>query len=71
MISYLSKVGGWSKTILDLIEKKQYELGFTDDSIFQLNQEKVRTYLNFIVESHHKIRELNEAYQSDLKFLMN
>lgn len=71
LISYLSKVGAWSKTILDLIEKKQYELGLTDDSIFQLNQEKVRTYLNFIVESHHKIRELNEAYQSDLKFLMN
>jgi hypothetical protein len=71
LISYLSKVGAWSKTILDLIEKKQYELGLTDDSIFQLNQEKVRMYLNFIVESHHKIRELNEAYQSDLKFLMN
>jgi len=71
LISYLSKVGAWSKTILDLIEKKQYELGLTDDSIFQLNQEKVRIYLNFIVESHHKIRELNEAYQSDLKFLMN
>jgi len=71
LISYLSKVGAWSKTILDLIEKKQYELGLTDDSIFQLNQEKVRIYLNFIVESHHKITELNEAYQSDLKFLMN
>lgn len=71
LISYLSKVGAWSKTILDLIEKKQYELGLTDDSIFQLNQEKVRIYLNFIVESHHKIRELNEVYQSDLKFLMN
>ena len=71
LISYLSKVGARSKTILDLIEKKQYELGLTDDSIFQLNQEKVRIYLNFIVESHHKIRELNEVYQSDLKFLMN
>jgi hypothetical protein len=71
LISYFSKVGSWSKTILDLIEKMQYELGLTDDSIFELNQEKVRIYLNFIVESHHKIRELNEAYQSDLKFLMN
>lgn len=71
LISYLSEVGAWSKTILDLIEKKQYELGLTDDSIFELNQEKVRIYLNFIVESHHKIRELTEAYQSDLKFLMN
>ena len=71
LISYLSKVGAWSKTILDLIEKKQYELGLTDDSIFELNQEKVRIYLNFIVESHHKIRELTEAYRSDLKFLMN
>ena len=71
LISYLSKVGAWSKTILDLIEKKQYELGLTDDSIFELNQEKVRIYLNLIVESHHKIRELTEAYRSDLKFLMN
>ena len=70
-ISYLSKVAAWSKTILDLIEKKQNELGLTDDSIFQLNQEKVRIYLTFIVESYHKIRELTEAYQSDLKFLMN
>ena len=71
LISYLSKVGALSKTILDLIEKKQYELGLTDDSMFELNQEKVRIYLNFIVESHHKIRELTEAYRSDLKFLMN
>ena len=71
LISYLSKVGAWSKTILDLIEKKQYELGLTDDSMFELNQENVRIYLNFIVESHHKIRELTEAYRSDLKFLMN
>ena len=71
LISYLSKVGAWPKTILDLIEKKQYELGLTDDSMFELNQEKVRIYLNFIVESHHKIRELTEAYRSDLKFLMN
>ena len=71
LISFLSNAGPWSKIISDLIEKKQYELGLTDDSIFELNQEKVRIYLNFIVESHHKIRELNEAYQSDLKFLMN
>ena len=71
LISYLSKVGAWSKTILDLIEKKQYELGLTDNSIFELNQEKVRIYLNFVVETNDKMRELTEAYQADLKFLMN
>jgi hypothetical protein len=71
LISFLSNVGPRSKTILDLIEKKQYEFGLMDDSNFDRNHAKVRVYLDCIIESCHKMRELHEAYQSDLKFLMN
>ena len=71
LISFLSNVGPWSKTITDLIERKQYKLGLMDDSDFDRNHAKVRVYLDCIMESCHKMRELYEAYQSDLKFLMN
>ncbi len=71
LISFLYNGGDWSKIVLDIIEKKQYKLGLTNDSSFDLNYERVRVYLDYIIVSCNKVNELHKAYQGDLKFLLN
>ena len=71
IISYLSKVGEQSRKILDLIEKKRYELRLFDNKTFEYNYERVRTYLDFVLDSRLKLIEIEKAYHSNLKYLMN
>lgn len=71
LISFLYDAGDRSKIVLDVIEKKQYNLGFTDNPSFNLNYERVRVYLDYIIASCNKVKELHRAYHLNLKFLFN
>ena len=70
-VTYLIKVGEKSKTVLAIIERLRFELRLLDNDGFEIDYATLALYIEFIVQSNEKLKEIELVYQDQLKYLMN
>lgn len=70
-VTYLIKVGEKSKAVLAIIERLRFELRLLDNDGFEIDYETLALYIEFIIQSNEKLKEIELVYQDQLKFLMN
>jgi hypothetical protein len=70
-IQYLIKVGENSRTVLSLLERLRYDLRLLDNDGFEIDYATLALYIEFIVQSNEKLKEIESVYQDQLKYLMN
>lgn len=70
-IDYLKNLGHTSSQVLAIIEKLRYELRLLDDEHFENQYSALIGYVDFVVQSWNKLKEIEAVYTEDLKYLMN
>lgn len=70
-VSYLIKVGEKSKAVLSIIERLRFELRLLDNNGFEIDYATLALFIDFIVQSYDKLKEIELVYQDELKYLMN
>jgi len=70
-IDYLKNLGHTSSQVLAIIEKLRYELRLLDDEHFENQYSALIGYVDFVVQSWNKLKEIEAVYAADLKYLMN
>ena len=70
-VTYLVKVGEKSKAVLEMIERLRFELRLLDNDGFEIDYATLALFIEFIVQSNEKLKEIELVYQDQLKYLMN
>lgn len=70
-VTYLVKVGEKSRAVLEIIERLRFELRLLDNDGFEIDYATFALYIEFIVQSFEKLKEIQLVYQDQLKYLMN
>ena len=70
-VTYLIKVGEKSKAVLAIIERLRFELRLLDNDGFEIDYATLALYIEFVVQSNEKLKEIELVYQDQLKYLMN
>lgn len=70
-VTYLVKVGEKSTAVLEIIERLRFELRLLDNDGFEIDYATLALYIEFIVQSFEKLKEIQLVYQNQLKYLMN
>ena len=70
-VTYLMKIGQKSKAVLSIIERLRFELRLLDNDGFEIDYATLALFIEFIVQSYDKLKEIELVYQDQLKYLMN
>lgn len=70
-IEYLKNLGHNSSQVLAIIEKLRYELRLLDDDHFEYKYSVLIGFIDFVVQSWNKLKEIEAVYADELKYLMN
>ena len=70
-VTYLIRLGEKSKAVLAIIERLRFELRLLDNDGFEIDYATLALFIEFIVQSNEKLKELELVYQDQLKYLMN
>lgn len=70
-IEYLRNLGHTSSKVLAILEKLRYELRLLYDEHFENQYLALIGFIDFVVQSWNKLKEIEAVYAADLKYLMN
>lgn len=70
-IDYLRNLGHTSSQVLAIIEKLRYELRLLDNEHFENQYSALIGFIDFVVQSWNKLKEIEAVYTDELKYLMN
>lgn len=70
-IEYLRNLGHTSSQVLAIVEKLRYELRLLDNEYFENQYSTLIGYIDFVVQSWNKLKEIEAVYTDELKYLMN
>ena len=70
-IEYLRNLGHTSSQVLAIIEKLRYELRLLDNEHFENQYSTLIGFIDFVVQSWNKLKEIEAVYTDELKYLMN
>ena len=70
-IGYLRNLGHTSYQVLATLEKLRYELRLLDNEHFENQYSALIGYVDFVVQSWNKLKEIEAVYTDELKYLMN
>ena len=70
-VTYLIKVGEKSRAVLSVIERLRFELRLLHNDGFEIDYATLALFIEFIVQSNEKLKEIELVYQDQLKYLMN
>lgn len=70
-IGYLRNLGHTSSQVLAIIEKLRYELRLLDDEHFENQYSALIGFVDFVIQSWNKLKEIEAVYTDELKYLMN
>ena len=70
-IDYLRNLGHTSSQVLAIIEKLRYELHLLDNEHFENQYSTLIGFIDFVVQSWNKLKEIEAVYTDELKYLMN
>lgn len=70
-IEYLRNLGHTSSQVLAIVEKLRYELRLLDNEHFENQYSTLIGFIDFVVQSWNKLKEIEAVYTDELKYLMN
>ena len=70
-IEYLRNLGHTSSKVLAILEKLRYELRLLYDEHFENQYLALIGFIDFVVQSWNKLKEIEAVYTDELKYLMN
>ena len=70
-IVYLRNLGHTSSQVLAIIEKLRYELRLLENEHFENQYSALIGFIDFVMQSWNKLKEIEAVYTDELKYLMN